>query len=243
MSVNINKNLHDELAKLGVNCLHPPNSYSLPANTLLEPPCSLKWMRAEYALELGAFSYAVSGYFFNASIKRYSSLGEGIEIGRHSHPLDFCSTSPVLYRPFSAALGLDQHYSLPDKPFKVSRAPTILKKTVIGNDVYVGHQAMIMPGVTLGDGCVVGARSVVTKDVPPYAIVAGAPAQIKRFRFNETTVERLCKSQWWRYSPKQLQGLDIAEVEQFLDYVENLNANPIQPYYLPEKINISKISN
>lgn len=69
--------------------------------------------------------------------------------------------------------------------------------TVVGNDVWIGYDALVMPGVAIGDGAVVAARSVVTKDVPPYAIVGGNPATVVRARYDEATVKRLLALAWW----------------------------------------------
>lgn len=76
---------------------------------------------------------------------------------------------------------------------KIRRKGTV----IIQNDVWVGHGATIMAGVTLHNGCVVAANAVVTKDVPPYAIVGGNPAKILRYRFDETTITALQKIAWW----------------------------------------------
>ncbi len=73
---------------------------------------------------------------------------------------------------------------------------------IIGNDVWLGHRAMIMSGVTIGDGAVVGAGSIVTKNVKPYEIVAGNPASHIRFRFSENVVKRLLQVKWWNWHPK-----------------------------------------
>ena len=69
--------------------------------------------------------------------------------------------------------------------------------TILGNDVWVGYDALVMPGVTIGDGAVVASRSVVTKDVPPYAVVGGNPARVLRKRYDEGTIERLIDLAWW----------------------------------------------
>lgn len=69
--------------------------------------------------------------------------------------------------------------------------------TFIGNDVWIGHEALIMPAVSIGDGAIIASRSVVTKDVPPYAIVAGNPAKIIRHRFDEATIAKLLEIKWW----------------------------------------------
>lgn len=71
--------------------------------------------------------------------------------------------------------------------------------TLVGNDVWFGHEAMIMPKVTIGDGAIIAARSVVTKDVPPYTIVGGNPATIIRKRFSDQVIENLLKIQWWNW--------------------------------------------
>lgn len=69
--------------------------------------------------------------------------------------------------------------------------------TVVGHDVWIGTQAVILPGVTIGHGAIIGSYSVVTKDVPPYAIVAGNPAEVRRMRFDEPTVAALLDMAWW----------------------------------------------
>ena len=74
----------------------------------------------------------------------------------------------------------------------------------IGNDVWVGREAMLLSGVTVGDGAVIGARSVVSKDVPPYAIVSGNPATIRRTRFPPDQIERLLAIQWWNWPKTRL---------------------------------------
>lgn len=76
--------------------------------------------------------------------------------------------------------------------------------TVIGNDVWIGYGATLMPGVQVGDGAIVAAQAVVTKSVPPYAVVGGNPAQIIRYRFDEATVEALLEIQWWHWEIERI---------------------------------------
>ena len=92
--------------------------------------------------------------------------------------------------------------------------------TVIGNDVWIGMDATIMPGVKIGDGAVIGSLSVVAKDVPPYAIVAGNPARIVKARFDEATVERLLAIAWWNWPAEKItrnlaaiKGADVDALE------------------------------
>ncbi len=92
--------------------------------------------------------------------------------------------------------------------------------TVVGNDVWIGMEAIILPGISIGDGAVVAAKSVVTHDVPPYAIVAGNPAKTVKTRFDAQTVERLLAVAWWNWTVDKIgrnlnaiRGADIVALE------------------------------
>lgn len=75
---------------------------------------------------------------------------------------------------------------------------------VVGNDVWIGYEAIILSGVTIGDGAIIGTRAVVTKDVPPYTIVGGVPAKQIRKRFSEETINSLLKMKWWDWSKEKI---------------------------------------
>lgn len=75
---------------------------------------------------------------------------------------------------------------------------------VIGNDVWIGYEAVIMQGVHIGDGAIIGTRAVVTKDVPPYTIVAGIPAKEIKKRFSEDTIAKLMELQWWNWDDESV---------------------------------------
>jgi acetyltransferase-like isoleucine patch superfamily enzyme len=131
-------------------------------------------------------------------------------LGGGEHAIDRASTFPLNARLFDPAgrTGLD---STPTGP------------TVIGNDVYVGVGAIVLSGVTIGDGAVVGAGAVVTKPVPPYAIVAGNPARIIRYRFEPEARVRLLALAWWNWDDDQIQAalpLFMGDIEVFLDEME-----------------------
>lgn len=232
-SILLSKKLISTLQDNLVNTLHPPDRVRFPYNSAFKPPCSFKWITAEHSIELGAFSYAVSGYFFACRIGRYCSLGEQVQAGRHSHPLSFASTSPIFYLSPGDVIGITNHSTLNEKPAACAIPPTAAKTTTIENDVYVGHGAFIMPGVTIGTGAVVGACAVVTKDVPPYAIVAGSPATIKRFRFDEITIKRLLESEWWKYPPSSFRDTDPSKPMHFIDRVNQLRDQNIEAYDSP----------
>src|SRR5690242_9456198 len=218
--VPITSNLIQTLKQAGIECFL--RTGTLPLNTTLEPPCSLKWMAIHHSIYVGAFSYAVSGFYFHVSIGRYSSIGEQVQIGRGDHPTTWLSTSPTFYLAgplFDVGHGFagaaEFHGIRPNLP--AGTTPPAVKQTVIGNDVYVGHGAYIRPGVTIGDGAVVGAHAVVVKDVPPYAVVAGNPATIRKFRVAPQLIGRLLNLAWWRFAPWQLAGIDITRPDAAVD--------------------------
>lgn len=75
---------------------------------------------------------------------------------------------------------------------------------VIGNDVWIGYDAVILAGVTIGDGAIIGARAVVTKDVPPYTVVGGVPAKFIRKRFDDETIIKLLRLKWWNWTEEKI---------------------------------------
>ncbi len=89
---------------------------------------------------------------------------------------------------------------------------------IIGNDVWIGYEAVILSGVTIGDGAIIGARAVVTKDVAPYTIVGGLPAKPIRKRFSEENIAKLLKLQWWNWSnekiTKHIQAIQSGDIAQ-----------------------------
>lgn len=89
--------------------------------------------------------------------------------------------------------------------------------TVIGNDVWIGYEAVLMPGVKVGDGAIIAAKSVVTKDVPPYTIVAGNPAMVRKTRFSEEVIQELLEIRWWDWDAEKisrnLKAIGTADLE------------------------------
>lgn len=225
---------YKSLRDRGIEVLvRPGEMISLPVHTVLEAPASLKWTTYENRLILGAFSYHVSGYCGGARIGRYCSFGEDVQISRQSHPVDWASTSPALYMDasfFDLAGGLNGADFYCDYSPTLSKTPTKLNMTTIGNDVYIGHGAFVCAGVTIGTGAIVASKAVVTKDVPPYAIVAGNPAEIKGFRLPVDLISPMLKSRWWRFAPWQLSHIDPSDPVEFMQQVRKMGAvDPFKP--------------
>jgi acetyltransferase-like isoleucine patch superfamily enzyme len=142
--------------------------------------------------EIGDFTYGLPavltwGEGRKVVIGKYCSIASGVEIflgGNHRY--DWVTTYPftAICDSWPEAVGIPGH-------------PQSNGDVRIGNDVWIGHRSTIMSGVSIGDGAVLAASSVVTADVPPYAIVGGNPARVIKYRFDRQTVNRLLAIRWW----------------------------------------------
>lgn len=130
-------------------------------------------------------------------IGAFCSFSDHIFTGGAEHPMEWASTSPMFID--ITGSGVAKRFS--KHPYEM------IKRTRIGNDVWVGHGVVVKGGVTVSDGAVIGAGAVVTKDVPPYSIVAGIPAKVIGYRFDQETIALLLKSAWWNLTDAQIASL------------------------------------
>jgi len=175
---------------------------------------ALAQLEARGLLEIGRFTYGTPSLFTfgpnppRLRIGAFCSIADGVEIILNGdHRTDWVSTYPFRLQLQMEGMINDGHPS--------SRGPI-----TIGNDVWLGRGALILSGVTIGDGAVVAARAVVTRNVAPYSIVAGNPARHARFRFDEEIVASLMKLRWWDWPESKIRSsvpaLCDADVRRFL---------------------------
>lgn len=146
---------------------------------------------------VGDFTYFErNGEGIYAEIGKFCSIAANVRINALEHPMERLTTHKVSYRPneYFRYLGVDGEF----------RARRQEQRVVIGNDVWIGHGAVITPGVQIGHGAVIGANAVVTKDVPPYHVVGGVPAHFIRKRFENAVIERLLELEWWNWPVEKL---------------------------------------
>lgn len=144
---------------------------------------------------VGDFSYVGPNTRLTyAEVGKFCSIAGEVIVGMGTHTLENLSTSPIFTEEKNGT-GIKWINKTIAEPFR---------KVLIDNDVWIGSRVMVMGGVHIGNGAVVGAGAIVTKDVPPYAVVAGVPAKIIRYRFSPDEIIRLEKVQWWNINPLYL---------------------------------------
>ncbi|MGL6133606.1 MAG: CatB-related O-acetyltransferase [Prochlorococcaceae cyanobacterium] len=177
-----------------------------------EPPQRLYATYLEGGCRIAAFTYVVDSFLYATHVGRYCSIGRACEIGQHDHPTTWLSTHPFQY---STAIGFEApgfafsrlaaEAAPGDARWQQFSADVGYRRhTHIGHDVWIGARVFVKKGVSIGNGAVIGAGSVVTRDIPAYAIAVGSPARVLRYRFEEPIRQQLDALQWWRYAPWSL---------------------------------------
>lgn len=162
-------------------------------------------------LRIGGMTYIRSdSELLNVSdIGRFCSISNNVILGQErggaGHSLNAVSTNPFM---LETAISPSTYATPP--------------ATKIGHDVWIGRDVMVMEGVRIGTGAVIAARSIVTRDIPAYAIVAGSPARIIRYRHEPELVTRLIESRWWEFAPEALKQLPMDNPELFLLRLQKL---------------------
>jgi acetyltransferase-like isoleucine patch superfamily enzyme len=176
------------------------------------------------AHSLGAFSYTMTAEPAIVA-GRYCSIADQTMVMGERHPVEHVTTSTFPYRIPRPSFAWAREDLLEGDQSLVAPSIATQGPAVLEHDVWTGNRAILARGITLHTGCIVGAASVVTRDVPPYAIVAGNPARTVRLRFPEKLVARLLASRWWECHPKILFDSDIRSPERFLDDLEQARSS------------------
>ncbi|MGO3374596.1 CatB-related O-acetyltransferase [Brochothrix thermosphacta] len=205
--------------------------------TIVEPYSS--YLVGKYFFTMGAFSSSASVLPINSIVGRYSSIAHGVKRIGGNHPTERFTSSMVTYTDYFAAF----KDNITDKGKAYPILPNPEKNdlpVIIGNDVWIGQDvSFISTGVTVGDGAVIAAGAMVTKDVPPYAIVGGVPAKVIKYRFDKEIIEKLQELQWWRYNYLDFEGISADEdIESFIDKLSELIKNDLIQPFVPKELNI-----
>ena len=241
------------IKKLGSQGIHIDGEINLVKDILIEAPCCIRTIDRVYCNKIGAYTYNQKSPSFDMlnMIGRFCSIAENVHFGVGNHPTSFLSTSPLMWEKefFDnrrvRKSQIDRDYLVKNEA-RITKTNELrilenLKKDLItvGNDVWIGKNSLIMNGVTIGDGAVIGEKTVVTKDVPPFAIVVGTPAKVVRYRFDERTIERLLRIKWWDYGLPILEGVEWTNIDQALNQLEQKIADGIA-LWKPKLFKITK---
>lgn len=176
----------------------------------------------------GAYSYMNSGGYLRDQVfvGRYCSIGRRVTIGAGNHFTTGLSTSPRL------SGGHANDCYTPDQLHLMGFESAVRKPavTLIGSDVWIGDGAVVLPGLRVGHGVVIGANSVVTRDVPPYAVMGGTPARVLKYRFPPEQVQSLLDTHWWDHPREVLDTLPLGNILACLDVLKTLGSPPSDAY-------------
>lgn len=159
--------------------------------------------------KIGRYTYINGGAVVYADIGAFCSISGGCVIGGGAHPIDRISTSPLFHQ--GRNVFKKHFYEHEFEPFK---------RTIIGNDVWIGANCLVKGGITIGDGAIVGMGSVVTKNIEPYTIVGGDPAKIIRKRFSDDIINILMDIKWWNWNDEKIKHAAkyINNTDEFIRY-------------------------
>lgn len=181
----------------------------VPSTVIVDQYSTISRCKISGYLAVGCYSFVS-----RTKIGRYVTIASRCSIGAFNHPTNWLSVSEFQYRDttymFKETLEKEDHCVPPKTEITTS----------IGNDVWVGDNAVILQGMQVGDGAIIGAGSIVTKNVADYSIVVGNPAKHLRYRFSNEIIKRLKAVKWWNKDLTWLKGIAFDDIEAALEQIE-----------------------
>jgi len=201
-------------------------------HTKIESCCGI--FGGTYLPQIGSGSYSHSHIPSDMRVGRYCSIASAMELIGGRHPIESLTTSSIQCDP---QISFCQYYEQRLGGSIGGVANPGKWGVVVENDVWIGSGVTIARGITIRTGAVIAAKSVVVKDVPPYAIVGGNPAKIIKYRFSEDIIRALLDSEWWLVSPQELSSYDRSSPEKFLaNFNKKNHLNRWAPFTITEQI-------
>lgn len=229
-------------------------AYTFKSEVIIEGPCALYggvygpniWTAEGGLCSMGAASYAHSPLPEGMQVGRYCSIGKGLRFLDFSHPTEWLSSSVAMFKP-SGVPRLTTIHTLCDRLITEAGSDMVrpqfdpkLGKTYpkLGHDVWIGENVTLAMGITIGTGAIVASGAILTSDVPPYAVVAGVPAIIRKFRFDEALITELLEIEWWNYCFTDFSGLDISRPEAFVAQIKSRIAQGSINVWKPKQLRL-----
>lgn len=195
-------------------------------------------MPARGFMDFGAYSYSMSNFSPRSLVVgRYCSIASGVRVMGLRHPTDWITSHVFAFRWYANRFAASEFGRTVDQPpFEGQQKPIRL-----GNDVWIGQDVMLAGGITVGDGAIIAAGSVVTKDVPPFAIVGGVPARLIRLRYpDDGIVKEVAEVGWWDYNFADFQSFPFDDPRIFVTKLkERIARGDILPFQ-PGRVSIAR---
>ena len=206
------------LGRLHIEFMLPDGLYEVHPDSVFEPPCQVAVLERSYH-EVGAFTQVWSPLHNVVTVGRYCSIASGLVNSYAEHPASWLTSCAAAYQLGDERIWHRFKNESWDGPkdytgFVFSGDDLPSHPITVGNDVWIGADVYLRRGIMIGDGAVIGARAVVTKDVPPFAIFAGNPARVRKWRFSEETRELLSELRWWEYCLLDFGGVPLWDADQ-----------------------------